>query len=93
MDWTFLGLIAGMFTTAGFVPQLIKGYRTKRMDDISLLMPAVLGGGMILWLIYGVVLKDPPIIIWNAIASVLNIGIVALKIRYSRRPSGMHGML
>lgn len=83
MDWTILGLVAGLLTTSSFIPQLIKGYRTKRMDDVSLLMPAVLGTGMFLWLLYGIAVNDLPIIIWNAISVALNLGIIFLKIRYS----------
>jgi len=83
MDWTVLGLVAGFLTTSSFIPQLIKGYRTRRMDDVSLLMPSVLGTGMFLWLLYGIAVNDLPIIIWNAISVVLNIGIIFLKIRYS----------
>jgi len=82
-DWMLLGLVAGMLTTIGFVPQLIRGYRTKRMGDVSLAMPIVLSIGMFLWLLYGLMKNDAPIIIWNAIALMLNLAIVLLKIRYA----------
>ncbi len=83
-DWLILGVLAGFLTTIGFVPQIIKGYRTKRMEDVSLLMPMVLGAGMLLWLLYGISLENLPIVIWNAIAFALNMGVVGLKLRYSR---------
>ncbi len=38
-SWVLLGTVAGLFTTVGFVPQIIKGYRSKRMDDVALFMP------------------------------------------------------
>ena len=82
-DWMLLGLVAGLLTTIGFVPQLIRGYRTKRMGDVSLAMPIVLSIGMFLWLLYGLMKNDAPIIIWNAIALMLNLAIVLLKIRYA----------
>ena len=62
-DWMLLGLVAGLLTTIGFVPQLIRGYRTKRMGDVSLAMPIVLSIGMFLWLLYGLMKNDAPIII------------------------------
>ena len=83
-DWLMLGVLAGLLTTVGFIPQIIKGYRTKRMEDVSLLMPLVLGAGMLLWLLYGVSLENLPIIIWNAIAFALNIAVVVLKLRYAK---------
>ncbi len=79
-----LGILAGLLTTVGFIPQIIKGYRTKRMDDVSLLMPMILGTGMLLWLIYGISLENLPIIMWNAIAFLLNMVVVGLKLRYAR---------
>jgi MtN3 and saliva related transmembrane protein len=83
-DWLMLGIIAGFLTTVGFIPQIIKGYRTKRMEDVSLLMPMILGAGMLLWLLYGISLENLPIILWNAIAFSLNIAVVGLKLRYTR---------
>jgi MtN3 and saliva related transmembrane protein len=82
-DWLALGLVAGLLTTIGFVPQLVKGYRTKRMDDVSLVMPVLLALGMGLWLSYGVMIDSWPIIFWNAVALVLNLGMIILKLKYS----------
>jgi MtN3 and saliva related transmembrane protein len=84
-DWVLLGLTAGFLTTLGFVPQIIKSLRTGRMDEVSLLMPLLLSLGMFLWLLYGVVKGDVPIIIWNTIALGLNMALVALKVHYGRR--------
>ncbi|MDD4245162.1 MAG: SemiSWEET transporter [Candidatus Methanomethylophilaceae archaeon] len=80
-----IGLVAGLITTMGYVPQVIKGYRSGRMEDVSILMPLVLIVGMSLWLIYGIILGDIPIILWNAVSVILNSGMVVLKIRYERR--------
>lgn len=82
--WIVLGLLAGMLTTVGFVPQIIKGYRTRRMEDISLVMPILLSMGMTLWLCYGLVLNDLPIIFWNAMALVLNLIIILMKVNFTR---------
>ncbi len=81
-SWLPLGLVAGLPTTVGFVPQMIKGLRTRKMDDVSILMPIVLSVGMTLWLVYGLILQDLAIVLWNAIATSLNLGIIALKLRY-----------
>lgn len=81
-SWIMLGLVAGLFTTVGFVPQIIKAYRTKRMEDVSLIMPILLSLGMLMWLFYGIVLNNLPIILWNAIALGLNLTIFLLKFRY-----------
>ncbi|HUT26784.1 MAG TPA: SemiSWEET transporter [Methanomassiliicoccales archaeon] len=79
-----LGLTAGFITTMGFVPQVIKGYRTGSMKDVSLTMPVLLMVGLSLWLLYGLVIQDLPVILWNAVAMILNGTLVLLKVRSIR---------
>jgi MtN3 and saliva related transmembrane protein len=85
--WTVLGLLAGMLTTVGFIPQIVKGYRTKQMNDVSLTMPILLSVGMALWFFYGVILEDAPIMIWNLIALVLNLTVIYLILSFRRNNS------
>ena len=82
-----LGLLAGMLTTVGFIPQIVKGYRTKQMNDVSLTMPILLSLGMALWFFYGVILEDAPIMIWNLIALVLNLTVIYLILSFRRNNS------
>ncbi|MDD1770214.1 MAG: SemiSWEET transporter [Methanomassiliicoccales archaeon] len=84
-DWMVLGIVAGFLTTVGFVPQLVRGFQTKHMEDVSLLMPIILAAGMMLWLLYGLTLNNIPIVVWNAIATALNVGIIFLKLKYGRK--------
>jgi len=32
---TIIGLVAGALTSFGFVPQIVRGLKTKRMEDVS----------------------------------------------------------
>ena len=77
----FIGLLAGFITTLGYVPQVVKGYRSGRMDDVSIFMPVVLMAGMTLWLVYGIALENIPIMFWNAVSVILNGVIIAMKLR------------
>ena len=52
-----IGLVAGGITSIGFLPQIIQGYKTKKLDDVSIYMPLVLAAGMTLWFIYGFLLN------------------------------------
>jgi MtN3 and saliva related transmembrane protein len=81
-----LGLVAGALTTASFVPQLVKVWRTKSAEDISMGMFATFCVGVVLWLIYGIALRDVAIIAANGVTLVLALAIVVLKIRYAHRP-------
>lgn len=87
--WTYLGFVAGALTSTGYLPQIIKGYRTKSMRDVSLLMPAVLGTGMLLWLVYGLAREDLAIVVANTVGCALTFILVAMKLYldvHGRRP-------
>ncbi len=79
---TLIGLVAAAFTTISYFPQMIKTLRTRHTQDISLLMYVILAAGLFLWLVYGLLLKDPPIIIANAITFLFALTILILKIRH-----------
>jgi len=80
----WLGYMAGALTTFSFIPQIIRVFKTKSAHDISLIFNAMLFVGILLWLAYGILSKDKPIIIWNAIAAVLTCTLLYAKIRYGR---------
>jgi len=77
-----LGLAAGTLTTAAFVPQLAKAWRSKSTGDLSWGMLVTFSTGVLLWLIYGVWIDSVPMILANAITLLLQAGIVSLKIKY-----------
>ncbi|MDB5363919.1 MAG: hypothetical protein JWO51_5216 [Rhodospirillales bacterium] len=76
-----LGLIAGGFTTASFLPQVIKTLREKNTRGISLGMYSAFTFGAALWLVYGLLLERPAIIIPNFITLVLAGLVLILKLR------------
>ncbi len=80
-----MGFVAGSLTSTGFLPQIVKGYRRKRMEDVSLLMPLVLGTGMFLWMVYGMVRGDAAIVAANVAGVSLTAAVVALKVHYDAR--------
>ena len=82
--WTYLGFLAGALTSTGYLPQIVKGLRTRKMRDVSLLMPAVLGLGMSLWLVYGLVREDIAIIVANIIGTSLTAVLLVMKLRFDR---------
>jgi len=84
MNWQLFGIIAGVFTTAGFLPQIWQGYKTKHLKDLSYGMNGMLGFGMALWLVYGFARKDVAIIAANIVGVVFNLTLIAMKLYYSR---------
>ena len=82
-----LGMTAGTLCTLSFIPQVVKIYRTKNARDISLITFAVLSVGTVVWFIYGVMIKELPVMIANAVTLLLVILIIIMKIRYRERPT------
>jgi len=78
-----LGLIAGAVTSVGFIPQILKGYRTKKLDDVSYFMPVILATGMAVWFIYGVLLESIAITAANAFGIGCNLVLIIMKKMYS----------
>lgn len=83
MDFvSFIGLLAGILTTLAFIPQVIKVVQTKSTNDISLAMFAIFILGVFCWIVYGVLLKTPPLIISNSLVLVMALIILGYKLRY-----------
>jgi MtN3 and saliva related transmembrane protein len=77
-----IGTLAAIMTTVSFMPQVLHTLRTKDVSGISLGMYSVFTAGVSMWLVYGILLGELPIIIANAITVALASTILWMKIRY-----------
>jgi len=77
-----IGLLAGFLTTIAFVPQVAKIWRARSARDLSLHTFATFTAGVALWLAYGIVRNEAPIIVWNAITLALAATILGMKLRF-----------
>ena len=80
-----IGVTAGIFTAFSLLPQLIKIITDKKAQDISILMLVVLFCGVGLWIYYGILKKDLPIIVTNAFSLLINIAIIIFSIKYKNK--------
>lgn len=80
METTYIGFAAGIITSLAALPQLVRTYRTKHARDISIWQPLLLDVGMILWVIYGVTLKDVPLIAANLFSFICYTLLIIMKI-------------
>lgn len=83
---TAVGLIAALFTTTSFLPQVVKTWRTKSAGDLSLVMYAVLSAGVLLWAVYGLLIGDLPIVVANLVTLSLAGSILFFILRDKNRP-------
>ena len=80
LDWT--GYAAAFCTTASFVPQVLRVWRTRSTEDISLRMFLVLVAGLCLWVVYGLRKGEIPILAANGATLALAGTILFLKLRH-----------
>lgn len=79
-----IGMFAAVMTTISFVPQVIKSWKTKSVNDVSLIMYLVLMIGQFSWLTYGILIHSLPLIVSDFIVFVLTISMLMLKFKYKR---------
>jgi MtN3 and saliva related transmembrane protein len=77
-----LGLFAGACTTVAFLPQVIKTWKSKSAKDLSLSMFLIFCLGVVLWLVYGIMVQDMPVIVANALTLMLASTLLFFKLRF-----------
>lgn len=81
----YLGYLAGFITVGAFLPQAIRILRTRQTRDLSLGTFTLLITAGSLWLVYGVLNRDWPVVVTNLGMVSLNIVIVGAKLGIERQ--------
>ena len=79
-----IGILAGILILSGWVPQIVKGYRTKKLTDVSSYLMILIFVGAVLWLIYGMALDDVYIMGVNLAAMFLTMVLLSMKLKYEK---------
>ncbi|ALJ05854.1 hypothetical protein APS56_12260 [Pseudalgibacter alginicilyticus] len=83
MNYTeIIGFVAAFLTTAAFLPQVYKTWKTKDVSSLSMPMLLMFFIGVFSWLIYGVLISSPSMIFANAITIISAFLLVYFKIKY-----------
>ena len=82
MDFEFIGYTAGFLTTIAFVPQVLRVFRRRSGHDLSWTWLVVFMVGLLLWLTYGVILHNWPMIVANTVTLTLCFALIWMKVRY-----------
>jgi MtN3 and saliva related transmembrane protein len=86
-EWlpTILATIAGILSTASFVPQVLKAWRERDTAAISKRMYMVTVTAFVLWSAYGFLIGAMPLIVFNLLSLGLSGTILFLKVRNDRQ--------
>ena len=85
MDIEVLGLVAGGITSVAMIPQLIKVITEKNAEDISVAMLLVLITGLSLWVWYGILQNELPIILSNSFSVLVNITLLICCMMFKKK--------
>ena len=77
-----LGYSAGVITMLSLIPQTIKSWATKSTGDLSLIRYITYTTGLGLWVVYGVLITNYPLIITTGISTALALSILVMKLKY-----------
>jgi MtN3 and saliva related transmembrane protein len=80
-----LGYAAATLTTASFVPQAWRTFKTKDVSGISLRMYSIFTAGVAVWLAYGIVLGEVPMMVANSLSLVLACAVLVMKLKYGKQ--------
>ncbi|NOU16303.1 MAG: SemiSWEET transporter [Bacteroidales bacterium] len=82
MNVEIIGIVAGVLSCTTFLPQVIKTYRSKSTDDVSLLMFIIAALGSALWLLYGILIQSFALTFTNVIVLVFSLIMLFFKVKY-----------
>lgn len=80
-----IGFIAAILTTAAFLPQVYKTWKTKDVSSLSLTMLVMFIIGIVCWLIYGFLINSPSMIFANSITIVSATLLFYFKLKYHQK--------
>lgn len=87
MSPDLIGYLAGLLTTLALVPQVWRTWRTRDVSGISLRMYSIFTLGVAIWLVYGLMLRETPMILANSVSLALALLVLAMKLRFRHAPA------
>lgn len=80
-----IGYLGGFFSSISFLPQVIKVWKTKSVNDLSMASLLLLFTNVTLWLVYGIMIGSMPIKVTNGIVLSMILALVYFKLVYGKK--------
>ncbi|MCW4001189.1 MAG: SemiSWEET transporter [Candidatus Bathyarchaeota archaeon] len=84
---SMIGLVAAALSTISLLPQLIRVWKTKSVKDLSTAMCSIMCTSVVLWLTYGLLAADTPLMASNSVVLAQTVAILGLKAKYGFQPA------
>lgn len=82
MNIEIVGFIAGMLVASSLLPQVVKSWKTKSTQDISLGWSIISVAGQLMWAIYGLLIVSYSLVIMSSATFVMALSVLYLKLKY-----------
>ena len=80
-----IGVAAGILTAVSSVPQIFKVLKDQKAQAVSPVMYFVLLAGNALWVWYGMLLNEWPIIVTNSFSVLCDLVMIFLNYKFSKK--------
>jgi MtN3 and saliva related transmembrane protein len=84
MTADIIGYLGGIFSSISFLPQVIRIWKTKSAQDLSMATLLLLATNVTLWLIYGITIASTPLWLTNAIVLIMVLTMIVFKIKFRK---------
>jgi len=84
MMWEITGYLGGGLIAMALLPQIIKTWKTKSVEDISLLWTIVLMIGLLFYVVYAIKNTIIPLLIFASVEAVMTLILIIFKLVYSK---------
>lgn len=82
MNAEIIGFIAGILVASSLLPQVIKSWKSKSTQDISLGWSITSLAGQLMWILYGFLIASYSLVIMSSITLVMALSVFYLKLKY-----------
>ena len=83
-----IGFVAAIASVLGYVPQVMKSWKTHRVDDISISMVLLILFSLSSWLVYGFLKGDLPLILTNLVSLNILFLLLTAKLKFGENEFG-----
>lgn len=77
-----IGAIAAVLSTVSLLPQLWRSWTTRSVRDLSVGWIIIAIFGACLWIVYGLMIGGPSVVLANCLVGVMLVALVAMKLAF-----------
>ncbi len=78
-----VALLAGFFLMISFIPQIMQSHKTKKLNDVSVVMILLVLIGAFFFALNGLLTNNQPVLLMNAFLGITVLYLLFLKLKHT----------